>query len=69
MKHMNFVQTAEFDRLPWQPKGYICEEIKKNITSSEVIRGMKLKHCRNVHNNNLYKTVFYIAVAHVLSLL
>ena len=23
MKHMNFVQTAECDRLPWQPEGLI----------------------------------------------
>ena len=26
MKHMNFVQTAEFSSwLPWQRKGLICE--------------------------------------------
>ena len=48
----------EFDGLPWQPKGSILE---KNIQkSSETIRGMKLKLCRNVHNISLYKKyVFY----------
>ena len=39
------------------------------IISSEVIRGLKLKLCRTVHNINLYKTCVFIAVAHVLSLL
>ena len=29
-KYINFVQTAEFARLPWQPNGYICENILKN---------------------------------------
>ena len=39
------------------------------IISSEAIRGMKLKLCRNVHNISLYKICVFIAVAHVLSLL
>ena len=39
------------------------------IISSEAIRGMELKLCRNVHNISLYKFVFFIAIAHVLSLL
>ena len=44
---------------------------KKNlkIISSEAIKGMKLKHRSNVHNFSLYKNMFFIAVAHVLSLL
>ena len=40
---------------------------KKKIISSEAIRGMKLKLCRNVHNISLYKTYVFIAVAQVLS--
>ena len=39
------------------------------IISSEAIRGMKLKLCGIVHNISLYKSVFVIAIAHVLSLL
>ena len=69
MKHMNFIQTAEFDWLPLQPKGYICEKKKKKIISPEAIRGMKLKLCRNVHNISLYNNCVFIAVAHVLLLL
>ena len=37
--------------------------------SSEAIRGIKLKLCRNVHNIRLCKNGIFIAVAHVLSLL
>ena len=40
-----------------------------NIISSEAIRGMKLKLCRNVHNISLYKNCIFIAIVHVLSLL
>ena len=36
------------------------------IISSEAIRGMKLKLCRNDHNVSLYKIYFFIAVAHLL---
>ena len=37
---MNFVQTAEFDWLPWQPKGEICEFKKKKnkIISLDAIK-------------------------------
>ena len=31
MIHMNFVQIAEFDWLPWQHKEYIFEQIFKNL--------------------------------------
>ena len=31
MIHVNFVQIAEFDWLPWQHKGYIFEKIIKNL--------------------------------------
>ena len=45
------------------------EKQYSEIISSEAIRGIKLKRCRNVHNISLYKNVFFfIAVAHVLSL-
>ena len=60
---MNFVQTAEFDWLPWLN----LRKKYSKIISSEAIRGMKLKLCRNVHNINLYKNMFFIAVAQVLS--
>ena len=48
-----------------------AKKYKKVISSdySEVIRGMKLKQCINIHNISLYKSVFFIAVAHVLLLL
>ena len=36
------------------------------IISSEAIRGMKLKLCRNVHNISLHKKYVFIAVAYVL---
>ena len=40
----------------------------KKIISSEVIRGIKLKFCRNVHNISLFKNiVLFVAVIHVLS--
>ena len=46
------------------------EKKYSKIISSEAIRGIKLKLCRNVHNISLYKIgVFFIAVAHVLFLL
>ena len=54
-KHMNFVQTAEFDWLPWHRKYKFGKKIKK----SEAIRGMKLKLCRNVHNISLYICFYY----------
>ena len=41
----------------------------KKIVSSEAIRGIKLKLCRNVHNISLYKNGVFIAVAYVLSFL
>ena len=44
-----FVQTAEFDLLPWQQK-------YSNINSSEAMGGINLKLCRNVHKISLYKT-------------
>ena len=69
MKHMNFVQTAEFDWLPWQPKRLNLRKKYKKIISSEAIRGMNLNLCRNVHNISLYKKCVFIAVAHVLLLL
>ena len=47
--HMEFVQTAECDQLPWQPK----------IFSSEAIRGMKLKLSINVHNISFYKNSLF----------
>ena len=40
---------------------------KKKIISSEALREMKLKLCRNVHNISLYKKYVFIAVAQVLS--
>ena len=46
-------------------KGLICEKYWK-IFSSEAIRGIKLKLCRNVRNISL---AFFIAVVLVLSLL
>ena len=59
MKHVNIVQTAEFSWLPWQPKGYIYEKIKKKFISSEAIGGKKLNLCRNVHNISLYKNYVF----------
>ena len=38
------------------------------IISSEAIRGMKTKFCRNVHNISFYKKFVFIALAHVFSL-
>ena len=72
MKHMSFVQTAEFDWLPWlvaMATERLNYQKYSKIISSEVIRGMKLKFCRNVHNIRIYKNLFLIAVTHVLSLL
>ena len=68
MIHMNFVQIAEFDWLPWQHKGSIFEKYSK-IFSSEIIRAMKLRLCIDVHDISLYIKYVFIAVAHVLSLL
>ena len=48
----------------------MCKKIFKNLLISEAITGMKLKLARNVHNFNFYKNfVFFVAIAHVLSLL
>ena len=44
---MSFVQIADFDELPWQPKGYMFEKKYSKIFFSEAIRGMKLKLCIN----------------------
>ena len=33
-KHTFFILTSEFDWLPWQPIGKICEKIFKNQLSS-----------------------------------
>ena len=49
---MNFVQIADFDWLPWQPKEFLKK--KSKIFFSEAIRGMKLKRCINVHDSSLY---------------
>ena len=55
-QHMNFVQTAEFDG---NRKAKFAKKISK-IISSEAIRGIKLKLCRNVYNISFYKHyVFY----------
>ena len=51
IKRIIFVQTVEFDWLSWQPKVLFAEK----IISSEAIREMKLKLCRNVYNVSLYK--------------
>ena len=58
---MNFVQTMATKEINSRKK-------YSKIISSEAIRGMKLKLCRNV-NISLYKNCVFIAVAHVLSLL
>ena len=52
--HMNFVQIAEFDWLPWQHKEYIFEKKYSKIFSSEAVREMKLKLCIHVHDISLY---------------
>ena len=59
--HVDFVQLAEFEWLPWQHKGYIF--------SSEAIREMELKLGIHVHDISLYINCVFIVVAHVLSLL
>ena len=56
---MNFVQTVEFDSLPWQPNDSICKEILKIISEaiSVCVGGGgagALKLCRNVHNISHY---------------
>ena len=59
MIHMNFVQIAEFDWLPWQHKGKFSKK-KSKIFSSEAIRGMKLKLSIHVYDISLYiNCVFY----------
>ena len=44
-------------------------KICSKIFSSEAMRGMKLKLCKNVHDISLYIKCVFIAVLHVLSLL
>ena len=49
-------------------KGKFSKKYSK-IFSSEAVWGIKLKLCRIVSNNNLYKNIFFIAVAKALWLL
>ena len=49
-------------------KGQFLKKYSK-IFSSEAVRGMKLKLCIHVHDISLYINMFYIVIAHVLSLL
>ena len=59
MIHMNFVQIAEFDWLPWQYKGKFLKKYSK-IFSSEAIRGMKLKLCIHVHDLENVESIKYL---------
>ena len=66
---MNFFHTAEFDWLPvGNQNANFANKCYKTI-SSEAIRGMKLKLCRNVNKISLYKVYVFIAIAHVFLLL
>ena len=68
--HMNFVQIAEFDWLPWQRKGKLSKNNSK-FFSSEAIRGvLKLSiHVHNIQDISHYINNVFIVVAHVVSLL
>ena len=69
-KCVSFVQTCEFDLLPWQPKNWICQKQYSKINSSEAMSGIKLKLCSYVQTISLYKKgVCFIAVVQVFSLL
>ena len=57
LQTMNFVQIAEFD---WLPDKFA----KIFKISSEAIRRMKLKLCRNVHNICFYKGYVFLLPAH-----
>ena len=67
MIHMNFVQIADFDWLPWPLKGKFLKKIFKNLLLKSH-KGMKLKLCIHVHDISLY-IVFFIVIAHMLLLL
>ena len=57
--HMNFVQLLNLIGCHGNWNAKFAKKYSK-ILSSEAIRGMKLKLCRNVHNISLYKKyVFY----------
>ena len=43
--HMNLVQNAEFDWLPWQHKGYIFEKILKNLRNHKADEAETLHTC------------------------
>ena len=59
---MNFVQIADFDWLPWQPKGKFSNKYSK-MFFSEAIRGIKLKLCINVHDISLYiNYIFFLSL-------
>ena len=45
MIHMNFVQNAEFDWLPWQHKGSSFEKILKNL----LLRSRKGDEAETLH--------------------
>ena len=65
MKHMNLSKLLNLIN----QKDKFAQKYSK-IFSSEAIRVMNFKLCRNVHNISLNKNcVFFIAVAHVLLLL
>ena len=66
---MNLAKITDFDWLPWQPKGYIFENIIQKSFFSKAIEEMKLKLCLNVHDISLYINSVVIIVAHVLLLL
>ena len=51
--HMNVVQTAEFDWLPWQPN------LQKNLLLRSQ-KGDEAETCRNVHNTSLYKVYVFL---------
>ena len=45
MIHMNFVQIAEFDWLPWQHKGLVFKKIFKNL----LLRSRKRDEAETLH--------------------
>ena len=68
---MNFVQTTEFDWLPWQPNVKFAKKYSKIISLEAMHKGggVKLKLYINVHNIRLYENCVFITVARVLWLL
>ena len=64
-KHIAFMQTSQFDWLPWQPKAKFTKtKIKKfNSPGATCIEVIKLKLCRNVYRMACTKMVFSIAIA------